>query len=267
MKKLNLLLVFLITLTIFSCSSDENNSSEDPELIEKKLIKVSEEGNYGIYEKLYIYNSDNNVSEIESSFTEFGQIPSDIHNTIFSYENNLPVSAIDYENGTLYKTYEFNYSNDKLTERIIYDSNGIEDEKLELTYNTNNEVESFNYYVDSSLQQTQYFTYNANGNIIIAEDTDYSEIEYDTSPTPSGNFTNSNKIIFEAESLIMNLCGNNETNRIITYNYSLPNEVLYNYETTITYDSDNYPINKILTETDSNNSNQRIVRTTTFEYE
>jgi hypothetical protein len=236
-------------------------------LIEKKLIRTSEEGNYGIYDKLYIYDLDNNVTEIQSSFTEFGETTSDIHNTVFSYENNLIVSAIDYEDGTLYKTIKFNYSNDNLTERIAYDSDGIEDEKLEFTYNSNNEIESFNYYVESDLQQVQNFTYNANGNIIIAEDSDYSEIQYDANPTPSNSFTNSNKIIFATESLLMNLCGNNETNRTTTYNYSHSNEVIHHYETSLTYDTDNYPLSKILTETDSNNNNLRIVRTTTFEYE
>ncbi|MFD2917763.1 hypothetical protein [Psychroserpens luteus] len=266
MKKLNLLLAIIITLTIFSCTSDDNISSEEPELTEKKLTKVSEEGNYGIYEKLYIYNSDNNVTEMESSFTEFGQTASDLHNTVFSYENNLVVSAIDYENGALYKTYEFNYSNDNLTERIIYDSDGIEDERIEFTYNSNNEIESFDYYVDSILQQTRNFTYNTNGNIIIAEDIDYSEIEYDTNPTPSSNFTSSNKIIFGAESLIMNLCGNNETMRITNYNNSLPSETVRNFETTITYDTDNYPLSKVLVQTD-NSGNEINTRTTTFEYE
>jgi hypothetical protein len=266
MKKLNLLLGILIGLTIFSCSSDDSNPSEEPELNEKKLIKVTEEGTYGIYEKLYIYDSDNNVTEIESSFTEFGQTDSDLHNTVFSYENNLIVSAINYEDGTLYKTYEFNYSNDNLIERIIYDSNGIEDEKLEFTYNSNNEIESFNYYVESDLQQTQDFTYNTNGNIITAEDTDYSEIQYDTNPTPSNNFTNSNKVIFGTESLIMNLCGNNETNRTTTYNNSLPSETIRHFETSITYDTDNYPLSKILVQTD-NSGNEINTRTTTFEYE
>lgn len=266
MKKLNLLLGVLIGLSMFSCSSDDSNSNEEPGLNEKKLIRVIEEGNYGTYEKLYMYDSDNNVSEIESSFTELGQTNSDVYHTIFNYENNLIISATHNNNGSLYRTFEFNYLNNNLIERIIYDANGIEDEKLEFTYNSDNQIESYNYYVETEFQQTVNFTYDTNGNIITAEDTDYSEIQYDTHSTPSDAFTNSNKIIFEAESLLMNLCGNNETNRTTTYNYLLPNEVIYHFETSITYDADNYPLSKIVTETDNNN-NQRIVRTTTFEYE
>jgi hypothetical protein len=266
MKNLNLLLIIIIGLTIFSCSSDDSNSNEEPQLNEKKLIRTTEEGDYGIYEKLYIYDSENNVSEIESSFTEFEQPTSDIYNTIYTYENNLIVSAIHYQNGILFRTFVFNYSNDNLNERIIYDSNGIEDEKLEFTYNSDNKVESFNFYVDSQFQQTQNFVYDTNGNIIIAEDTDHSEIQYDTNPSPSHNFTNFNGVIFETENLLLNLCENNETSRTTTYNYSLPGEITYQYQTSITYDTNNYPLSKILTETDDNN-NQRIVRTTTFQYE
>ncbi|WP_431136078.1 hypothetical protein [Psychroserpens mesophilus] len=266
MKTSHLLLGLLIGLTIWSCSSDDSNSNEEPELIEKKLIKVTEEGTYGIYEKLYVYDSDNHVTEIESSFTEFGQTTSDTHNMVFNYENEVIVSAIDYENGILYQTHAFNYLNDYLIESIIYDSNGIEEEKLVFTYNSNNEIESVDYYVDSELQQTQSFTYNSNGNIILAEDIDSSEIQYDANPTPSHHFTTSNKIIFGAESLMMNLSENNETNRTTIYNNSLPVETVRHFETSITYDTDSYPVTKVVVQTD-NSGNEINIRTTTFEYE
>ena len=265
MKKLNILFGILIGLTIFSCSSDDTSSNNDNDMNEKKLIKVTVEGNYGIYEKQFIYDSDNNVTEIESSFTEFGQTISDVHNTVFSYNNNLIISAINYEDGTLFNTIEFNYSNDNLIEKIVYDADGIEDEKFEFTYNSSDQVEILNYYVESDLQQTQNFTYDTNANIIVIDDIDYSEIQYDTNQTPSNSFTNSNKIIFEAESFLMNIGQNNETNRTTTYNYSQANEVIIQFATTITYDSDNYPISKIVTQTEDNTTVS--LRTTTFEYE
>lgn len=265
MKKLNIVLV-LFGLIFLSCSSDDNSLNKEPELNSKKLIKVTQEGNYGIYEKQYFYDSNNRVTEIESSFTEFGQTTSDIHNIIFSYDNNLIVSAIDYENDVVYKTFEFNYSDDNLTEKIIYDSNEVEEEKLEFTYNSNNKVESFNYYVESNLQQTQNFIYNASGNIMLVEDVDYCEIQYDTNPTPSDNFTHSNKIILEAESILVSLSSNNEINKTTTYNYSQPGETIRHFVTTITYDADNYPVSKVVVQTD-NNGNEINTRTTIFEYE
>jgi hypothetical protein len=264
MKKIKLLIGIIIGLTILSCSSDDNDIINEPDLTVKKLIKITEEGTYGIYERDFIYEM-NNVVKIESSFTEFGQTSSELQNTVFTYENDLIVSAIDYQNGTSYRTYEFNYTNGKLTERRVFNSSGTEIEKLEFNYNSNNEVNSYNYYIEGDLQQVQNFTYT-NQNITIAEDIDYSEIQYDTNPTPSNNFTDSNKIIFGAEFLLMSLCQNNETNRTTTYNYLQPSETIRNFETSITYDSDNYPIKKILVQTDTN-GNVINTRTTDFDYE
>lgn len=267
MSKLNVLLGIIIGLTILSCSSDndEPNNPTLPDETNKKIIKSTEEGTYGVYEIIYVYNSDDIVTEIESSFTEFGQnIPEDIHNIVYTYENDLVISAIVYENDELYLTIEYNYINDRLTERVSYTSNGIEDEKMVYLYNMNDEVNGINYYVEEILQQEMSFTYQ-NGNISITDDnTDYSEISYDTNPTPYAYFSDTNKIIF-GQFLIQSLSDNNIVNEIRTYNVGGSNESTRNYETTITYDSDNYPTTKILTETYNNNTNT--IRTTTFEYE
>ncbi|MFL0354382.1 hypothetical protein [Xanthomarina sp. GH4-25] len=266
MNKLNLLLIILFGFTVLSCSSDNdepNNTS--PEQTEKKLIKITEEDNYGVYKNIYIYNSENKVIEIESSFTEFGQnIPDDIHSIIFTYENDLVISATEYENDELYLTIEYNYVNDKLAEKISYTSNGTEDEKMEFFYNVNGELNGFIFYVEGILQQEVSYVYS-NGNVTISEDNyDHSEISHDTKPTPYSNFTDTNKIIF-GQLLIQSLSDNNIVNEIRTYNVGNSNESIRNYETTITYDSDNYPTTKIVTET--YNSNTTTISTTTFEYE
>lgn len=267
MSKLNLLLGIIIGLTILSCSSDndEPNNPTPQDETNKKLIKITEEGTYGIYEIIYAYNSDDIVTEIESSFTEFGQnIPEDIHNVVYTYENDLVISAIVYENDELYLTIAYNYINDRLTEEIRYTLNGMEDEKMVYLYNMNDEVNGFNYYVEEILQQEMSYVYS-NGNITIAEDSsDHLEISYDSNPTPYSNFSDTNKIIF-GPLLIQSLSENNIVNEIRTYNVGSSNESIRNYETTITYDSDNYPITKILTETYNNNTNT--IRTTIFEYE
>jgi len=267
MSKLNVLLGIIIGLTILSCSSDndEPNNPTLPDETNKKLIKSTEEGTYGVYEIIYVYNSDDIVTEIESSFTEFGQnIPEDIHNIVYTYENNLVVSAIVYENDELYQTIDYNYENDRLTEEISYTSSGTEDEKMAYQYNANGELSGFNFYVEEIPQQVMSYTY-LNGNVVTTEDnSDYSEITHDTNPSPYDYFTDTNKIIF-GPLLVQSLSENNIVNEIKTYNVGNSNESIRNYATNITYDSDNYPTTKILTETNNNNTNT--IRTTTFEYE
>jgi len=268
MNKLNILFIILIGLTINSCSNEDTTDIEIPQN-EKKLIKINMTDNYGEYENQFIYDSNNNVIEINNEFTEFGETNSDLLKEVFSYENSLVTSGLAYRNGELYLTYEFNYSNNQLVERISYTTNGTEDEKYEFNYTSNGEINSFNYYVEEDLQQVINFTYNNDGNIIITEDgTNYSEIQYDINPTPYDNFSYPNKIIFAQynSNIINHICKNNVTNEIRTYNNNSSNEQVFNYLTTITYDSDNFPLSKTLVETNSNNE-QRTVRTISYEYE
>lgn len=252
-------------LLLTNCSNEETNSTENTN--EKKLTQVVETNNYGVYELNYIYDSSNNIIELEGSFSEFGEPTPDLHNIVFTNENGLTVSAIEYEDGTLYKNHVFNYSNNQLVEKISYTSSGIEDEKFEYSYNSNGKMASFNYYVESDLQQTQNYTYDTAGNIPTADDShDFSEIQYDIYPTPSHNFSPAEKLIFGPENMHANLSENNVTYETTTYNYNTSSDLIYQYETTITYDSDNYPISKTLIQTDNNN-NQSTIRTVTFEYE
>lgn len=268
MKKLNILFIVLIGLTINSCSDENTNEVATPQN-GKKLIKINMTDNYGDYEDLFIYDSNNNVIEIDKKFTEFGETNSDLVKEVFSYENNLVTSGLTYRNGELSLSYEFNYSNNQLVEIISYTTNGTEDEKYEFNYNLNGEINSLNYYVEEDLQQVINFTYNNDGNIIITEDrTDYSEIQYDINPTPYDSFSYANKIIFARynSNIINHICENNVTNEIRTYNKNSSNEQVYNYLTTISYDSNNFPLSKTLVEINSNNE-QRTVRTISYEYE
>jgi hypothetical protein len=266
MKKPYLFLAIFIGLTILSCSTDNDDTIDiDPELTDKKLLKVTEEGNYGVFESQYIYDNNNRVVEIKEQFIEFGQTtPDDLHNIIFTYENDLVVSAVAYENAELYLTLVYNYVNNILVEHKSYTSSGTEDEKMEYFYNDNYEINGFNYYVEEILQQEMSFTY-VNGNIATATDnSDHSEISCDSNPTPYAYFSDTEKIIF-GPLLIQSLSNNNIVNELRTYNVGGPNESISNYETTITYDSDNYPTTKIVTETYNNNST--VIRTLTYEYE
>lgn len=267
MNQLYALVGMLLAVSLFSCSSDNSATTDTVPLLEKKLLKVTQEGTYGISEKELIYDVNHNLTALESRFTAFGEATSELYATVFTYANQKVVSAVAYRNGILYQTYAYTYSNSDLTESLCYDSNGIEEERRTFTYYSNHKMKSYAYYVASELQQTENFTYTADGNVNTAKTADYSEIQHDAHPTPSSRFSAAHQIIFETESLFTLLSNNNESSRTTTYNYGLFDAVLYHYTTAITYDADGFPVRKTLTETDSNHTNARVVTTTTFEYE
>lgn len=265
MKKLNLLLNILFGLMIISCSSDEENQTETETSV-KKLITENITDTHGNFERTFTYNSGNNVIEINNIYSGDDQFIATLTKTVFTYQNNIIVSANSYEDGDLFLTDEFNYSNGELIEIISYNPDGTEYSKREYNYNSNGRINSLNYYVEEQLQQILNLTYSINNNINIAEDgTDNFEFQFDQNPSSYDNFSYSNKIIFTYVSLFENFSENNLIRQTTTYNENSANEDIYIYDTTIQYDSDSYPIEKTTIQT--YNGVQSTRRVVTYEYE
>lgn len=248
MKKLKLFIGLLIGLMILSCSEDNDNGSSDTNI--KKLLSESITTSHGNFERNFVYNSDNKVTAINIVYTGDDQWTADLTNSTFNYENGKITSSTTYEDGQLYTTSLYNYSNDNLIEIITNDSNGNEDSKMELNYDSQGKVSGYNYYVSQQLQQTMNFEYDNNGNLTNAEDgTDNIDFLFDQNNSAFEYFTYSEKIIFAYEGIYENISKNNITSQTTTYNVNSANEVVFLYDTAIVYDSENYPLSKTTTET------------------
>lgn len=266
MKKLNLFIGLLIGFMILSCSDDNDNPQQEPEETVRKLSTESITTSYGNFERTFVYDLENKVSDINIIYTGDDQWTADLTNTTFSYENDKITSATTYEDGVLYTTSQYNYSNDQLIEIIINDSNGIEDSKMEFSYNSQGEISGFNYYVDQQLQQTMSFEYDVNENLTNAEDgTDNHDFQFDQNISAFEYFDYAEKIIFAYEGLYENISKNNMTSQTITYNANSSSEVIFYYNTAIEYDNENYPLNKTTIQT--YNGTDSTHRTVTYEYE
>ncbi|WP_340199485.1 hypothetical protein [Ascidiimonas sp. W6] len=268
MKKLNVFIRIFIGLLIFSCVSDDDNSQPISEANKKRLIKLTKESDYQNNERYFFYDSDNNVTNIKT-FSPLDQSTPDVFNIIFNYENNLIISSSVYKNQALIRTIEYNYLNDNLTEMVFYDANGIKDDKLDFLYNSENRVDSIyshSSYIENDSQRADNFTYNTNGNIVIAEGYFHRQFQYDTNPTPSNNFTNANKIIFAADSFTNTFCENNQIKCTLTTYREGHDPYIRHINTSIIYDADDYPIHKTIFQT-KDDGTVMSTETMTFEYE
>jgi len=266
MKKLNLFIGLLIGFMILSCSDDNDNPQQEPEETVKKLISESITTSHGNFERTFVYNSENKVTDINSVYTGDDQWTADLTNTTFIYEDNKITSATTHEDGELYTTSLFNYSNDQLIELIIKDANGIEGSKMEFNYNSQGKVNGFNYYVDQQLQHVMSFEYDAVGNLTNAEDgIDNYDFQFDQNTSAFKYFSYAEKIIFAYGGIYENISKNNMTSQTITYNANSTSEVIFYYNTTIDYDNENYPLNKTTIQT--YNDTDSTLRTIVYEYE
>ncbi len=257
MKKLQILIGILIAITILACSPDD--ISPDPETNQKRLIKITF-GNSSNSCETYIYYGFNN--KVTNILTIDRDIPTHPHfdNVVYTYKNNLIVSARRYWNVELIETYTYNYVNNNLTEIKRYDGDGTFSSRSTLTYNAENKIENI-CYESTGHKSIDSYTYDTNGHVVkLTYGNQSSVLEYDTHPRPDSNFTYANQYIFSVARTFP-LSKNNIIKDEYT-NYTLQRIST----TTITYDNDNYPIAKITVSKDPDGS-IKDTAVTTYEYE
>lgn len=242
MKKLNLLLIFLIGLVILSCSSDDNNPTDDqtPEETTKLLKKITFGGN-GSYSLTFFYNTEDKLDRIESAGTgddfikQYYYVNGVLDRAEYQDLNGVPDGSIEqyvYNNGLLIERQDF--YNNTLDERYLYSF-------------TNGNIDNIQYIGNgqTTYSEEYIFEYDSNNNVISRKhdylNTAISDQEatytYDTKKSPFLNFQPNIVLIDDFFSF-----RNNPTSQILTdlSNNTVISETNYTY----TYDSDDYAIMK-----------------------
>ena len=243
MKKLNLLLGILIGITILSCSSDDNDGTNDqtPEETTKLLKKMSISGN-GNYSLTFFYNTDEKLERIERTGTGDDFIKQ------FYYENGV-LNRAEFQdlNGNADGTIEqYIYDNEQLIKREDYFNNTTLDETYEYSF-SNELINNINYFGfnQTSFSEQYIFDYDTNDNVISTK-VDYvnnsiSDQEltftYDNKKSPFLNLEPNIVLIDDFFSFV-----NNPTSEILTDLST--NSVISEKNYTYTYDNDDYAISR-----------------------
>lgn len=243
MKKLNLLLGILIGLTTLSCSSDDNNGTDNPthQATTKLLKKMTISGN-GNYSLTFFYNADNKIDRMQSAGTGDDFIKQFYYNNgvldraEFQDLNAVSDGSIEqyfYNNGLLIERQDF-YNTTTLDERFIYSFNNSNIDNIQYIGNG-----------QTTYSEEYIFVYDSNKNVISRKhdylNTAISDqkltFTYDTKKSPFLNFQP--KIVLIDDVFSFN---NNLTSEILT---DLTNSnVIYQRNYTYTYDSDDYATSK-----------------------
>lgn len=243
MQKLNLLFIFLIGITIVSCSSDDNTDTETLPTAEttKLLKKMSFSGN-GNYSITFFYTSENKIDKMQSAGTgddfikQFYYENELIDRAEFQDLNGISNGAIEqyvYDNGLLIERQDF-YNNTTLDERFIYSF-------------TNNKIDNIQYIGNgqTTYSEEYIFEYDSNSNVI-SKKQDYlntsiadkeSTFTYDTKNSPFLNVQPSIVLIDD-----FFFFSNNPTSETVT-NLS-ENTVVSEKNYTYTYGSNDYPTSR-----------------------
>ncbi|WP_179022390.1 hypothetical protein [Winogradskyella forsetii] len=239
MKKTILLLTLMTS--IFSCSSDDSETSQNINIPLGKLIKT------------------------ETTFTVSGE--SDVVYNVYSYDDLGRVSGISYniENTTTYVNYlydgvgqiwkenlsdgtsrEYQYTNGLKTS-ITYSNS---ETNLELSYDSDSHLIQAKIYNGDIFQSEKNFTNDSNGNVLsIAEETSLTTYEYDNMNNPL-NDAFENQELNKISHVFPLIPPSNTTNNIITKSGSF-NSIL-----THSYNTDGFPLT---TEEIVSNEESRIV--------
>lgn len=243
MKKLNLFIGILIGLTILSCSSDDNNGTDDqtPEEMTKLLKKMTFSGN-GNYSLTLFYNTDDKLDRIESAGTgddfikQFYYDNGVLDRAEFQDLNGVSDGSIEqyvYDNGLLIERQDF-YNTTTLDERFLYSFNNSNIDNIQYIGNG-----------QTTYSEEYIFEYDSNNNVLSRKhdylNTAISDQEltftYDNKKSPFLNLEPNIVLIDDFFSFV-----NNPTSQILTdlSNNSVISEKNYTY----TYDNDDYAISR-----------------------
>ena len=231
MKKI---LFLLFVTSIFSCSSDEPSTTEEPGT-NFKLKKITSGNQYQTFH--YVGNNISYTEEIESS--------GEIYKSEFIYENNKLIKLKRYINNVYQSNNDlfFQYTNEKITTSSSYEDNILFSHQY--TYNSSGQMTIDAQYDDGVYNSEETFTYFSNGNIESHSHSAFTGTYYYTYDNKS------NPLYYafpESLSKIWAISKNNEISKSPNYTFE--------YE----YNSNNLPTKKIT------KMNGNIIATELYEY-
>lgn len=246
MKKI-ISLTFVLSLFIFSCSSNENqdNSNSGPILLRKTITTNSQ----GTITTNINYNGNKIINAISSNGYE----------DKFYYAGNLITKHEVYNNNILVRTVLYNYnSQNNLTSSIELNNNNNQGTKTTLTYNSNGTITYNMYSGDLSTQTSLWGTYTAtltNSEITLFEDenTNYFDTcTYDLNNTPSKNILGMEQISMAIGSgTYRNIAG--KFQNLIEQKTTTQAGIQYTFKNNqYTYNSNNFPTTAIMKTYSSN---------------
>jgi YD repeat-containing protein len=157
MKKIELFLIFIFTLTIFSCDKDAMNESSG--ISNTPLVINVYDFNYDLVAH-YEYNENEQLIKREFTDPTTG-LSSDL---IFHYKNNLVqiIEYVDHDFQFSHETYYYYNRANKII-KIETHKEGQIIGTFHLNYSSQGQVVSFN---TTGKEPTTFYEYNSNGNII-----------------------------------------------------------------------------------------------------
>lgn len=231
MKKLLTLVIALTLLT--SCSSDD--SPETPPTLPLNNIVLLKQ--YSTENKNGIDNWD-----IEYEGTRMTKLKAsdDSSHLNYVYTNNLLTDVKAFIGNDADRNFVINYNeNSKISKITVFESNGRETYKFEITYLSENKFIHTTYY-NSEKEASDTYTLQ-NGNIVTLETkNNRTEFEYDTKNSPRKNMEFSSVFQIIRYDNIGEYSTNNRTKTTIYGNDGTSAEYTYQY----TYDAKNYPLTK-----------------------
>jgi len=227
-------LILLLLLSIFSCSSDDTSTTEEPSA-NFKLKKIS-----SIQETLeFSYDGNKLINVIET------ENQGSVYKTELVYENNKIVRLKRFINNVYQSNNDlfFEYTDDKISVSSGYEDNILFSHQYE--YNSLGQMITDAQYDDGIYNSEENFTYTSDGNIETHSHTAFSGTHtytYDSKSNP----------IYYAYPLSLSKIWAISKNNYLSKNTDLT----YEYE----YNSENLPIEKI------SKLNGNIIETELFEY-
>jgi hypothetical protein len=262
--------IFLITLLIFSCSSDSdnednnnnnnNNNNNEVALFPSQISYNDIESSQYTYQEDFTYDGNKIVEKLRSSFNN-GSLQSSTRSE-FIYANNL-ISRVDNYDGssnTLNSRDSFEYDSQGRLTRSEYcynPSSGCNDDEYNTyTYNSNGSI-TFQSYYNGTMESSSTAQVDNNGNLISANGPDgdcvfSSTLEYDNYNGPFKNVTGASALMMiqwvftDAELVGYN---NNVISWVEEYTCDDSSEdESYSYTYTYDYNDEGYPRNIVVTE-------------------
>jgi PBP1b-binding outer membrane lipoprotein LpoB len=192
MKKTKLFLtLILLNIILFSCSSDDNPVTQEPEPEPEETIKLVKTEKISDTRKVdYIYDGNDLLSSLTGVYNSF------VYVSDFTYDSTNKITERNYqESGS--STYSDNYA-------YSYDANGklssytANNESVNLEYNNN--IVTVTGTIEGNAGSSADLELNPNGLVIkLTESNQYTNFEYDSNGnmTTAKSYDNSDNLLLE----------------------------------------------------------------------
>lgn len=244
--KTKLLYFLLFLLFISSCESNDSDNNEiELENVSKKLLRTEETNRFGVFETVFTYDENSVLTEFNITYTGDDEFIANKTRKVLCYEDNILEGVLEYQDEVLTSITTYKYAEGQLTEEVFENlTTDDDDSKIEYNYDENTLISGFRFYVDAQLQQIVTYTYDNSLNVVLVEDnTDIFNYEFDTSLSPYRNFDPNVKLALTDDDNEV-LSKNNITKANLIFNAGTELESKIDYNTIVVVDADNYPEKK-----------------------